>query len=353
MQLYSEEVFSEDAVVLPIPVRKAQQSEDNKTGRRRSLCIGSCAFIFASLTMLVLVLFLASLNPAVWRLVQGVPVYGLGSNSMLGKHKYQCLYKLWKLNAESSGFRDIEIAYSDDAEVHVAQTGRYVGAEDIEEYFSYVRGATSPYFSVAGPDDRRATSIYVLGYEEGLCSFQITFVDHFEMDPSFATVPGFLAGFTTTTKIDYTSGQVVDVEAYLPPFAFELIHDALGRSNATYDFICDSVLKQSCNATAEETMHCKERLLSLPLTEGPYYGIDGDSLGCRALHAAFAVTNPTGHCAHVALDATEDDQGRIKCQVAKNIDPRSKMSDQHWVFFKEQMENFGIDPDIGTMPFVE
>ena len=65
---------------------------------------------------------------------------------------------------------------------------------------------------------------------------------------------------------------------------------------------------------------CLKRLSNLPLKEGEDNWIDGNSRGCRYLHAVFARTNQF-HCAHVSFIPAEDSKGDIKCQTSANMLP--------------------------------
>ena len=46
------------------------------------------------------------------------------------------------------------------------------------------------------------------------------------------------------------------------------------------------------------------------------YIVDGDTRGCRLLHAFFAKHNPE-HCPHISFEAEKDVNGLVKCHQSK------------------------------------
>lgn len=337
---------------------EAEKPQNISNGSRCGCWVVSTVIALSTLTT-VLVLFIASLIPSAWRLIVGAPVYGLASSSMIRDRKFRCLSKLARIHMETSGLRDDLVGiFAENATTHVAQTGLYEGPSDIQEYLDFVDEEVNPMFA-SGVQDNRYISLDVVGYAEGICTFRVVRIDHFQLAPPFlapkqsgSKTPGLLVGTELVAQLDYKSNKIIGLEAYLPPSYLEwsIASIAHSRDAAIYDFICEDVLAQSCNAS---TVDCRERLQRLPLTDGPYGGLDGNSQGCRALHAVFAQSNPDDHCAHVAFDPTMDAKGRIKCQESKEISPRSQISEEDWDFYAFQMETFGIDPDLGTRETLE
>merc|ERR1712100_510477 len=65
---------------------------------------------------------------------------------------------------------------------------------------------------------------------------------------------------------------------------------------------------------------CVELLESLDYTDGELGHIDGNTQGCRLLHATFAAENKD-HCPHLSFVPQKDKHGRIKCQISKGKRP--------------------------------
>lgn len=139
--------------------------------------------------------------------------------------------------------------------------------------------------------------------------------------------------------------EILSVKKYFPPEGALLLVEKVAATDRIYDFICNDVLSETCD---NPTTKCMERLKHLPAAEPITGSVDGNSFGCRALHAAFALTN-SDHCAHVALDPMEDTFGKIKCQQSKGEHPRDLFTDVEWEFYVEEMVKFGIDPEIGIL----
>lgn len=91
---------------------------------------------------------------------------------------------------------------------------------------------------------------------------------------------------------------------------------------------------------------CQGELAVLPtFSEGVYF--DGNSMGCRALHAVLAETNPSKHCAHISFEPMEDPLGRIKCQESELTDPMDLFDEDDMSFYKKFCEDRGVDPLVG------
>jgi hypothetical protein len=72
--------------------------------------------------------------------------------------------------------------------------------------------------------------------------------------------------------------------------------------NNARQFVCD-VMVDSCSNPVD---NCVEKLAALPIAEGPNLHFDGNSQGCRFVHASFAKHNEK-HCVHIAFEPTADD----------------------------------------------
>lgn len=122
-------------------------------------------------------------------------------------------------------------------------------------------------------------------------------------------------------------------------------------SSITKNFICGEVLENSCSGVIPEQANCLDRLDNLPAAEGSQLNVDGNSLGCRALHGAFAFANPLNHCAHVALNPTEDPKGRFRCQTSDNMDIDTLFSQADLDFHARNAKKLGFDVEIGFRDF--
>eukprot|EP00494_Astrolonche_serrata_P028554 UN28821 len=116
-----------------------------------------------------------------------------------------------------------------------------------------------------------------------------------------------------TEKVEY-------VNAYFQEGTLNWFFSYFLSTDNVRSFVCD-VMENDCAdvwALQDVTTHeeCTSGLAALPETEDGY--VDGNTQGCRALHAVFAQNNPD-HCAHISLVPAEDPKGRIKCQTSAGI----------------------------------
>ena len=86
--------------------------------------------------------------------------------------------------------------------------------------------------------------------------------------------------------------------------------------------------------------------MTLPSADGAFY-VDGKSQGSRALHGAFAATNPVNYCAHLSHTPLEDPKGNVKCQNSKGTLPSSLFTERELQMFKDFAISVGVDPVLG------
>jgi len=87
----------------------------------------------------------------------------------------------------------------------------------------------------------------------------------------------------------------------------------------TMEDFCPAVFDENGFSTIDD---CTAAMAMLPMTtpsvtEG-MATLDGNSLGCRHLHAMLARTSPEVHCNHLSVSPIEDINGATKCQVSYN-----------------------------------
>ena len=135
---------------------------------------------------------------------------------------------------------------------------------------------------------------------------------------------------------------------YYKPATLHFNFDILRNSPQTRRFICDQVIAGTCSGIvpAENHTNCIADLEKLPATTGDEFHFDGNSQGCRALHASFAPDNPN-HCAHVSLVPMAVVDGYIKCQKTPNVHPSELFTDYDFAYFDDFMIDHGVDPKYG------
>jgi len=109
-------------------------------------------------------------------------------------------------------------------------------------------------------------------------------------------------------------------------------------------FVCD-VIQNTCGYY--QVPDCVEALNRLPVAQGEQF-VDGNSYGCRVLHAAFAFTNPERHCPHVSFLPIPDMDGNVICQGegGKN-DPNDFFDEDDFQYYRRVAKRKGFDPEQG------
>lgn len=235
--------------------------------------------------------------------------------------------------------------YRSDSVMILSESGQYVGPEDITEYLGFVYEDTSP-FVQEGPVHQEQR-LRIIGYDAttGQCELHRYAVSAYALNPE-------LTGHATKASIALLNSLFLDdrdmyltrVNIYYPKSFLHWYFGEQFNTEPVKDFVCSEVLAGSCagriggvegDAFGDDLATCHARLDALPAATGDAY-VDGDSLGCRVLHAAFARSNPDGHCAHVSLDTTDPDRnGQVKCSRSAGVEPSD-------LFDEETLEEFDV-----------
>ena len=255
--------------------------------------------------------------------------------------------RLRSLDPDEPSLERVPQVFRNWSTVELAQAGVYKGINDIQEYIGFAYSSESPYFS-QGPH-RQAFSFRFLGYRHGVCHFRMAYKSTYVTDPQFSRCETkFSLSNMLRVSLNFKGRYVEDMSVYYTAGFLEYFFGYLLDSAQTRSYICDSILNGTCLETLGGSIdNCALRLAALPLATGEKAYVDGNSQGCRALHAAFAATNPENHCVHVALDERVDPSGRIKCQVSSNRNLEDAFSKRDLRFFRRFQKRNGINPDMG------
>lgn len=110
-----------------------------------------------------------------------------------------------------------------------------------------------------------------------------------------------------------------------PPFITALYIDYANSTslvNGTcrvMEDVCPEVYK--ANGFSDQG-DCIKRMDSLPVAtknSRGLYTVEGNSSGCRHLHASLAVRSPETHCAHLSFTPMDDPDGKVKCSVSEDL----------------------------------
>ena len=276
--------------------------------------------------------------------------------------KCNCFYAMAGSGLDIGDETTYEPAFNDDTEFNFGPTGTYYGPEGIAEYLSSVEGGEfiTTYEQVGTP-----LILDMSGTTAGQCVVTTaerrrTIANSAYTENNVEVCADLLAGYTifyTLTGNDEAPVSVSTINAYYPDGYVRSNHDIWGESRATAEYVCDVIVnkcpskKSSKKGKASKNMgmgmsksmkmskstkaskrklskkskisdmdRCLRRYNRLPSydeIDGAAY-FDGDSKGCRNLHAIFAATNPF-HCPHVSFAPDKDDKGVIKCHESQGI----------------------------------
>jgi hypothetical protein len=263
----------------------------------------------------------------------------------------QCVLRYKALDFQLTSYDKYDTYFHDDSIMVLAQTGTYTGAENILEYVKFT-GANSPYLIEADVlDSRKAFG----GYDEatGLCIFDVVLNRRFKPDPTTTNPIQFQGASMAKLFFDFEEQYVKKIYVFFPIPYIHLVFAQALQSHATRNFVCN-VMATTCAEYITESQYQKDNCVSLlealPIAEGNDLYIDGNTSGCRALHAAFAATNPKTHCAHVSLDPDDaDPNGKVKCGHSEFLPVSSLFDEKDFEFFNKFAESQCMDPTQGII----
>jgi hypothetical protein len=246
------------------------------------------------------------------------------------------------LNFESFNFDAYDTYFRDDSTLTLSQAGTYKGAAGIMEYVKFASDS-SPYFSdyeVPGGFIRQ-----VKGFDGATCVFSsVGAVDYVLDKDVVGDDTEFKVAQLSNVYYNITDGKIDKINLYYANGFLDFFFGKLDSPKVN-KFICD-IMEDSCGFKIHSTRACKKRLERLPVLQGDSY-IDGDSQGCRVLHAVLAEGNPDLHCAHINFKDLPDPNGNIKCSVSAGIDPDDLFDEGDFGFYNDLCDSYDIDPEIG------
>jgi hypothetical protein len=258
----------------------------------------------------------------------------------------QCTIKFARLQFDFVNFDLYPTYFDDDSVATFAQAGSYTGAEDIEEYIKFGVAEFTPYNTMEELEQTPSFSLY--DRETGICEFLSKLYTNRTMDPE-VTSNSYQYVQLLKLKLNYETTIIEDVYLFFPIGFLSLYFDEILTAPQTFEYIC-SVIEGACADIIQQTNtteECVAVLDSLPSSEGEDIRISGNTTGCRALHATFAITNPINHCAHISFPTVIDPNGKTYCQETEDTLISSLFTDAELVLVDEWAVENNIDPAVG------
>lgn len=263
--------------------------------------------------------------------------------------RIRCSLAFLNMDFVINDFNQYPQYFRDDSYMHLAQAGIYQGADHIEEYVKFAYAEYSPYTSIDNPDDPPPNNSF-LRYKDGQCEFLSLYKtkEFFDANNTNAIEP---FDYLVMVKIylDFSQRYFRKIHVYYTDDFLRVYFNVALNSDATRRYVCEQVMAGPCQSQLNVTnaTACEETLKALPTADGANNYIDGNSQGCRNLHAAFAATNPTQHCAHLSFPPRADPNGNIKCQTSSATPPTSLFTESDFAAYRQEAEKYGIDPVKG------
>ena len=202
----------------------------------------------------------------------------------------------------------------------LAQTGIYVGKDEIREYSNFLSYAdANPFLSSA---ILRDVDFYIksVDSETGACVVMSHAVHELAMNETIAMGAHFNGAYMLKLVVELEGSYVSSADVYMAR-EFTDMFFGLTHSDRTFRYLCE-LMASDCpevysingNPTLDE---CTATMASLPpaLESGR---LDGNTTGCRVIHGSF-VPHSDKHCPHISFLPVEDSNGNVKCQKSLGI----------------------------------
>ena len=255
----------------------------------------------------------------------------------------ECFLKFALFNFDPTNFDQYDSYFRNESITELAQTGKFLGPDSIKEYARF--GDESSQYIAAGPIDEQRDISYQ-GYEDGKCVFLVITHAQYSADPTY-TGSNVTFRMENMFKIfyDFRDNYISRINVFFSEALFDTVFNGLLNADTTRQFICDTMIGTSCADIIATPDNCIDTLQELPATEADLH-VDGNSQGCRALHAVFASVNDV-HCPHISLAPQQDVNGKIKCQTIADIQAEDLFTADEITKFFDIGLAAGIDPTTG------
>lgn len=239
--------------------------------------------------------------------------------------------------------------FNESTELELPEVGIYVGPSGIREY---VQITVSKYFEsdtryIYGPD---VIPLRVASKNE--CVVLVTFGLKSNMSPEYTR--GGMLERGVGAKIHYSAEPFKVSKIYV--YYSQEYQDHLFRTFLDTEAVRDDVcnwMEKSCeevyNFNNLTQQSCRQEWDALPISEEGFR-IDGNSKGCRIVHAAMAALNKK-HCPHISFLPIEDINGKVKCQTSGMRGPLDVFTQWELDKFRETAAEHGLPRDTMFQEF--
>lgn len=215
------------------------------------------------------------------------------------------------LGFDFTNYNQYPVWFDDNSTMILAQAGVYQGPENIEEYVKFAN-IDSPYV-VDSVDLNTTSSIVGFDPNSGTCTFLRFSVATYELDPTNTAGYSFITGYMLKFFYSIPKNKIDNINVYYTVDFLDFFFGTALDTQQSREYVCDVLGSTGCDDIyvlngSPSPGACVGELESLPKGEGPLSRVDGNTQGCRSLHATFAQEN-SKHCAHISFTPAEDPNG--------------------------------------------
>lgn len=225
------------------------------------------------------------------------------------------------------------------------QTGDYVGAEAIEEYVKSATPETNPFDSSSKELDSKVKFVE-FDRKTNQCQFLAFYHYNYEIDPSSGQVA---ANYTVANMVklyfDVKERYIPKINVFYTETFVNFCFTFLYNTEELRAYICNVYEGSTCSAILNPPADCMGQLRSMD-TISVDGRVDGNTVGCRLLHAVLA-TSRDQHCPHISFEPMEDVHGKIKCQTEGDLTIYDLFTQGDLDAFADYASGRGLDPEKG------
>lgn len=258
----------------------------------------------------------------------------------------QCTIRFCSLDFDIDNFDAYDLYFDEDSVLTLAQTGKYIGTEAIEEYVKFQSSDYSIFFADS-TTLKLETTFQGYDRETDECIFLGKYFSMYLLNPNVtSSETRYHTIASTKLKFSFKKRKISNIDIfYYEPFLNQVFGELV--SDGSREYIC-SVVDEKCVGIISPIFNCTNEMQQLPVSGNNSYA-DGYSQSCRVIHAMLAESKPENHCAHIAINATMDPFGALKCQESAGITPDTLFSMEEQMELDEYALSNGIDPAFGYM----
>lgn len=253
--------------------------------------------------------------------------------------------------------------YSENTTIQVAQVGFFEGQEDTVEYITFIDVKLTPTTIFPNKCAVGETSMVLKSMGPEMCEITTASVEQAEVNPELVrekyadtrlinVLQGSKVQFQPS--VDLQSISITGMNTYFAQGVFDEVIDKQLDPIKTASHICET-LEEFCPASWEkdgfaDQADCIASMASLSATspnDRRERVLDGNSTGCRLVHAALARKRDT-HCPHISFFPEEDENGKFKCQESNNFRVDDLFDERDLMHFSLTAAAYGLNSSSQT-----